>query len=406
MKLLSTLSKFARNPVDEDNLEAELLMKKGKNVIQLNRGDPTFYFHTPKYIVDAYIRALKDGHTNYSSGIGIEELRTAVSKRYKRLYNVRIHPDNIITTQATSEAIMFVNMALVEKGDRAILFKPYYPFYPPNLKLFGGESIIEEYDEKSGWNIDTQSLERSVRQDMGGGRRAKYIMITNPNNPTGTVLGRKTLEEIVDIANNYGITLISDEIYDEIIYNNAKFTSIANVAKGVPHIILNGAAKDFDATGFKVGFIIIPGEDRISLEIRRRLVKLATLRICPNTPAQYAMVEGINNVTEHKRALRAMVKGIERRSNMVVRTLNDTPYFDAVRPNSAFYVFPRINFGMLKLKTDREFVERLLIEKGVQIVRGSVFGSPSHVRIVALADERTITKALTNINEFCKKYSR
>lgn len=267
MGITSGRSRYANNPIEEEDKVADKLAERGRKIIKLNRGDPTAYFKTPKYIIDAYIAALKEGRTGYSDHTGVRRLREAVADRYRRLYDLRTDADHVLITQGLSEAIMLINAALINPGDKAVLFKPDYPLYAPYLKLYGGQEIAGCYEERYGWNIDTDHLKRMLKKELKG-KKPKYMMITNPNNPTGTVLDRKVLEEVVDIANEHGILLVSDEIYDEIIYNGAKFTSMCKLAKGIPHIVLNGASKDYDATGFRIGFVLIPENDPVSNEIR------------------------------------------------------------------------------------------------------------------------------------------
>lgn len=402
--ILSRRSRFVHNPLEEDDRIARQLSMEGKNVLKLNRGDPPYYFPTPKYMVDAYIKALKDGKTGYSENRGIAELREEVSRRYKRLYNVDSSADSSIITQGVSETIGFMNAALIDGGDTAILFRPYYVLYAPELGLYGGKAFVEDYDEGNNWQIDTDSLRKSVGKASMGTRRPKYMMITNPNNPTGTVLSRKVLEEIVEIANENKIFLISDEIYDEITYNKARFSSVSQLARGVPHAILNGASKGYDATGFRLGYIFIPENDRTSNEVRSKMEDFANARLCPNAPAQYAFAEGLRNTKEHNKAIKSMVNQIEQRVNACTDEINKSEYLSTVRPNGAFYILPKINMKKLRIRSDKEFVDRLLREECIHVTRGSGFGAKDHIRIVALAKKQTLIDTIKRINRFCERH--
>ncbi len=402
--ILSKRSKFVYNVLEEDDRLAQKLSSEGKNILKLNRGDPPHYFPTPKYMVDAYIDALKAGKTGYSMNRGVPELRSEVAKRFKRLYGVDCDEDSAIITQGVSETIGFMNAALIDEGDRAILFKPYYTIYIPELGLYGGTALIEEYDEESGWQIDTDKLRKNIKSELKGAKKPKYIMLTNPNNPTGTVLSRNVLEEIVDIANEHEIFLISDEIYDEIVYNKAKFTSISQIAKGVPHAILNGASKGYDATGFRVGYILIPGNDKTSSEVRAKMEDFANARLCPNAPAQYAFAAGLANQKEHGKAIKHMVGEIEKRVNACTDEINKSEYLSTVRPNGAFYIFPKVRMEKLKIRSDRDFVDGLLREEHIQVTRGSGFGASGHIRLVALAEKEVLTSTIKRINKFCERH--
>ncbi|MDE1851942.1 MAG: aminotransferase class I/II-fold pyridoxal phosphate-dependent enzyme [Candidatus Micrarchaeota archaeon] len=402
----SEFSVYAENPIEEEDVVAERLEMQGKKILKLNRGDPAVYFPTMKYMIDAYVKALREGKTRYSDFAGIRPLREAVAARYRRLYGTNVDAEDIVITNGVSEALMFINSVLINKGDKAVFFRPYYPLYIPDLKINGGNPIIERYSEERNWEVDTDSLERSIRKDLKAKKRLKYLVITNPNNPTGTVLEPNALRELVEIAKNHDMVLISDEIYDEITFNGAKYTSVSKLAEGIPHIILNGASKDFDATGFRIGFTIIPGKDNVSKELRRRIAEYAKLRLCVNTPAQYAVAEGISNVSEHNKGIRKLVAEIERRINFAAKRINESQYMSVVQPRGAYYLFPRLDMKAMKFKDDREFVDKLLKEKDVQLTRGSGFGEPGHIRIVGLPPKDILETALNRIEDFCKAHSR
>lgn len=406
--MLSKRSRFATNPIREEDAEAAILRKKGKEIIKLNTGDPPAYFPTPKYIIDAYIKALKEGKTGYSRSEGIDELVAVVQKRYKSMYNLDIGYDDVITTQGISEGIFFLNSALIDDNDYAIVFRPYFPAYISNLYMNGGNAIFDNYDEERHWNINPDALRNTIRQvkKTKKGRHIKYIIIANPCNPTGSVLDKNILEEIVDISNDNDILIISDEIYDEIIYNGAKFTSISEIAKGIPYVLLNGASKDYDATGFRIGFMIVPGTDRTSIKLKEKFAEYARMRLSVNTPSQYATAEAMGNLKEHSKSIESMVNEIAKRVNFAVDRLEENPYIEVVRPRGAFYIFPRIKFNELRIKDDSEFVKRMLLDYGVQITRGSGFGSPGHIRLVGLAPKEILGYAIDKINTLCRSKAK
>jgi len=405
MSALSYRSRQAKNPIEEEDRVADMLARQGKKVIKLNRGDPAVYFKTPDYVIDAYKRALDSGKTHYTDPVGVPELRQAVADRYKRLYGLETNAGKVIVTQGVSEALLMLNFTLINRGDKGILFRPYYPIYIPYLRIFGGGTVMERYAEGNCWNVDTDSLERSLKKHAKS-KRVKYMMITNPNNPTGTVLSRSTLEEVVNLANEYDLLLISDEIYDELVFNKAKFTSICQVAQGISYAILNGASKNFDATGFRLGFILMPGEHKNSEAIREALKRYATMRLSANAPGQYALAEAMNNEKEHKKAIGAMVKELESRVNFTTKRVNESRFMHAVVPKGAFYIFPRVDFSRLALRNDRTFVDELLREEQVQITRGSGFGDEGHVRIVSLAPKEILESAINRIDSFCRRHER
>ena len=404
----SKRSEFVKNAILELDPAAEKLRKGGRDIIKLNRGDPPLYFKTPKYIIDAYVEALKENQTFYSNGAGTSELKEAVSKRYRRLYKVNVEEDGVICTAGVTEALLFINHALIEKKEGAVIFKPYYPLYLPRLMSEGGSPTFGFQDMRDGWAIHLDDLEAKLRKlgRHGRSKMARYMLITNPCNPTGRVFSRGVLKEVVDIANNNGILLVSDEIYDEFVFNGARFTSVSQVAKGVPHIILNGSSKVYDSTGFRIGFMLIPGEDRESEALKQKFVDYATTRLSLNTPAEHAVAEAIGNVGEHRGAVAGMVGAIKKRVDIAVKCLSENPAMDVIRPNGTFYLFPRIDLSRFDFGDGDVFAKKALFEAWVEITRGSAFGSPSNFRIVALPDEKTLALAIERINRMCRKHMK
>lgn len=404
MGILSKRSEYADNPIEEEDRVADELVGEGKSIIKLNRGDPAVYFRTPKYMVDAYVRALRAGRTCYSDPRGVRELREAVARRYLRKYGLRTDAEHVLVTQGLSEAIAMLNAALIDRGDLAVLFRPSYPLYRQYLKLYGGDEVDGRYDERRGWSVEADALARTLKA-LPKGRKPKYMLVTNPNNPTGTVMGRDVLKELVDLANEHGILLIGDEIYDELVFGGTRFTSLCELARGMPYAIMNGASKDFDATGFRLGFLLMPEDDATSAAVREKLADFAMLRLSSNTPAQYAFAEGLNNHAEHERALKPMLKRIEERVAFATKLVNESGNMETVAPRGAYYLFPKINPRRFRFKDDREFVDRLLKEECVQITRGSGFGGKDHVRLVALPTKDVLESAIGRINDFCGRHA-
>jgi aspartate/methionine/tyrosine aminotransferase len=399
--ILSERSKYSVNPIEETNNAARELEQQGKRITRLNIGDPTRYFPTPKYIIEAYVDALRNGKTSYTTAGGLPELREAVAGEYRGQADVGA--DDVLITSGVSEALMFLNSIMINDGDSALIMRPYYSMYNSFLNIMGGESVYADLDEKTGWGLDTDALSRMLAMER---KHIKYMMLANPNNPTGTVLGRKELAEIADLANEHGIVLISDEIYDRITFNGAKFTSIAEMAKGMPHIILNGASKVLDATGFRIGYVIIPEKDAGSESLKRKLAEYTTLRLSANTPAEHAVLEGLRNKAERKKSVEHMVREIADRCNYATDLVNGSEYMEAVRPKGAFYIFPRVRMDALRIRDDKELVDRLLKEELVLLSRGSGFGAESHVRIVGLPTKDVLELAITKLDAFLSRNRR
>ncbi len=404
--VLSASSKYVYSAIREEDDFADGLRKQGKTVVKLSSGDPALYYPTPKYIIDAYVEALVKGKTSYSRSQGVIELVDAVIERYRSRYGLSMGERDVMVTSGVAEALTFLNSALLDPGDTALILKPYYTQYPVAIRMFGGRFLLGQYDESDDWNIDLEGLAKLFRRKGKGSRGVKYLLMTNPNNPTGTVLPRRALEEVVELANEHHVLLVSDEIYDEIIFGGGSFTSVGELAKGMPHVILNGASKAFDATGFRIGYVLVPEGDRKSDELKRKITDYCRVRLCANTPAQYAIASAMNNRAEHQKTVSKMVESIEGIVETAMKLLGENPSLSAVRPNGAFYIFPKIDMRSLDFADDKEFVHALLGEKLVQTTRGSGFGAPNHFRIVALAPKDVMSDSIERINEFCRKHSR
>jgi len=405
IEVLSKRSRFAKNVISKESKFAVELTKKGRDIIKLNTGDPAKFFKTPKYIIDAYVSALRKNMTGYSKGDGTLELKKAVSKRYKRMYKMDVDDKSIIITNGVSEALFYLNSEIINNGDKAVLFKPYYPQYLAYLMMHDGKAVSERYNIKNNYGLNIDSLNRKLKK-LPKRKLPKYMLINTPNNPTGTVLNKCTLKEVVDVANEYESILISDEIYDEILLGNTKFISIGEVAKGVPHIILNGASKNFDATGFRLGFVVIPEHDKISVQIKDRLYDYVLTRLSANTPAQHAITEALNNVSQHKKELSVMLKEIEARINLSFKILSENEYIDITKPDAAFYLFPKLHINELKFRNDTEFMMKLLEKEGIWIREGCGFGMKNYFRVVSLADKNILNDSLNRMNAFCKQNAK
>ena len=396
--------KQVENPISELVEIAEKLKKNGEDVLNLGIGDPARYMKTPKFIISAYIEALKTGRTFYEDWDGNIKLKNSVKVRYHDLYNVEYSEDDIILTQGVSEALQFTNTSILKKGETALIIAPFFTQYLPNIVMEGAVPIFGYHDFSKDWDIDIESIENALK--LYKKNKPKYILVTNPNNPTGTVPSEKSLKEVVELAKDNDIFLISDEIYDELLFNNANFTSMSKVAKNTPYMILNGASKNLFATGFRVGFCIIPEDDKKSTELKQAVSMLANSRLSANTPAEYAVAEGVSNKAERKKFLSDVLPRIQKTSNFAHKLCNESNFLEAVKPNSAFYIFPRINLDSLKIKNDKEFTELLLKEEHLQTIRGSGFGMNGFIRLVTLPKEEIIEDAFSRIERFCKKHKK
>jgi alanine-synthesizing transaminase len=381
---------------------AEEIKKTGAEIYNASIGDPVPYLGPAKYVLKAYAKALKEGKVYYSRSPGDFEFLDEIAKRYKRLYSLDVDPSKIFVTQGLSEAVAFLAESLMEKGRGAVLFNPYYPVYAPTVKLFDGTVVLSELNEKKDWAPSKDDLEENIRKAKSAGIDLKFILIINPNNPTGSMCSRKDLQDVVEVAKNNDLLIISDEIYDEMILVKEKMTCIGELAKGVPHILMNGLSKNWGGTGFRIGWMAIPEDDDGSRKLREGFVNLSTMRLSASTPAQIAGVEALRNVKAHRRYLKYLVKNIRERAEFMQKRLNEIPGVSCQKAKGAFYLFPKIDLSRTKFKNDKEFCTELLRKEHVWVTRGSGFGLDSHLRTTVLPPVEILGKVAQGIENLMR----
>ena len=368
---------------------ARKLELQGKSVDYLNIGDPVQYgFQPPDNVKNALISAIKNGQNYYSSSEGLPDLRKAIADKENEK-GFSISGDDVLVTNGVSEALDMVIASIVEEGDEVLLPGPYYPPYASYVRLHGGVPIE--------FGVDLQNSAPDL-EDIRSKITPKTVAICliSPNNPTGVVFNEKSLEDLVDIANENNLYVICDEIYDQIIYDE-KFSGIGKVSGNSPVIILNGFSKVHLMTGWRIGYIAFNQSPQLE-SIKEHLPKLARVRIATNMPVQYAALESLRGPQDY---IKTFVEDLKKRRDLVVKRLNEIPGLSCSTPRGAFYAFPKIENN--RFSTDQEFVLKLLESKGVLTVHGSGFGSTygsGHFRLVFLPETEILESALNKIEDF------
>jgi len=375
---------------------AKHIAKTGKKIYYLNIGDPVaFDFDTPAHIKQALREAVESGENAYSPSEGLPELRQAIAQKEKRINNVNISAENVIVTTGISEGIQMVMAALIDVGDEILLPGPTYPPYISYAKFFGGKPITYETVEENGWQPNIDDLRKKISKKTRG------IVIINPNNPCGALYEEKIVKQILNLAGEYDLPVLSDEIYDQIIYEK-RFVSTAYLAKDVPVIGLNGFSKAHLMTGWRLGYLYFHDSNDELQELKQCIEKEARIRLCANTPVQKAAVTALNGPQDH---VKELVGKLRQRRDLAWKRLNEIEGISCTKPEGAFYVFPKIHGVGLKWKTDMEFVLELLKETGVLLVHGSgfdpVYGA-KHVRGVFLPPVETLDQAINEIEHFMR----
>jgi alanine-synthesizing transaminase len=361
----------------------------GKEIIYLNIGDPVrFDFKTPDHIKRALVDAVIRDENYYTDSEGLPELRLAIAKKEsEKGFNAT--EEDIIVTNGVSEGLDMTMASIVDPSAEVLMPGPYYPPYASYAKFYGGRPVEFTLHEDGRPNLE----------DLRGKitARSRALCIISPNNPTGEVFDRKSLQQLIDIATEYELYVICDEIYDKIVFDS-QFTGIGKVAKDAPIILLNGFSKAYLMSGWRCGYICMNSSSKKLGALREDIPKLARVRIAANLPVQIAAVQALQGSQEH---IPKMVDKLRTRRDYVVKRLNAMGIQCKV-PHGAFYIFAKINLDS-RWKDDKQFVIDLLNNTGVLTVHGSGFGSTygsGHFRIVYLPPEEMLEKAMDKLERF------
>ena len=376
---------------------AEHLLKARKKIYYLNIGDPVaFDFPTPTHIKQALCKAVEENENHYSPSDGLPDLRQAIAEKEKRVNSVNISAEDILVTSGISEGIEMLLAALVEKGDEILFPGPTYPPYISYAKFFEGTPVSYETIEEEGWQPNLDDLRSKISD------KTRALVITNPNNPTGSLYGKKMVKQMLDIAGEHKLLVISDEIYDQITYSQ-DFASTAYLAKDIPVVGLNGFSKVYRMTGWRLGYIYFKAQNNQLTELKQTIEKECRIRICANTPVQKAGIAALNGPQDH---IKEYVAKLKQRGDYAWKRLNEIEGLSCAKPEGAFYVFPKIHEVGSRWKTDMDFVLHLLKETGVLTVNGSgfdtIYGS-GHFRVVFLPPTEMLEEAFNEIERFMKK---
>jgi alanine-synthesizing transaminase len=373
---------------------AKDLEAKGNEIIYLNIGDPVrFDFDTPNHLKSALCEAVKEGENWYGASEGVLELREAICRKEKQTDGIDLSPEDVVVTAGVSEGILFTMAALVDQGDELLVPGPTYPPYTSYSKFFGGKPISYRTIEEDGWRPDLADIESKISA------KTKGIVLINPNNPCGAVYDSKTVAGITELADQNDLIVLSDEIYDRIVYEERP-SSTARVAKDSSIIALNGFSKVYLATGWRVGYLYFHDLDGKLDGIKESVKKQARIRLCANTPMQKAAIAALNGPQEH---IQKMVAKLRKRRDYAWERLNQIEGITCTKPKGAFYIFPKVHGVGQYWKTDLEFVLEVLRKTGVLFVHGSGFCETygtGHFRSVFLPSIENLAHAFDLLEQF------
>lgn len=363
------------------------LKKQGVDVISLGIGEPDF--DTPQNICEAMIKATLGGKTHYTPNKGIPELRNAISQKLARDNDLHYGEEEIICTVGVSEGVYISISAFLNEGDEILIPDPAWLNYGHVANLNGGKIVRYNLKAINNFQIDIQELNSLVSN------KTKAIVILNPSNPTGSVLSRETLEAVANFARENDLLVISDEIYEKIIYDNNKHISIASLPDMRERtIVLNGFAKSYAMTGWRLGYIAAPQE------LIPPMAKLHSyLTTSASTMVQYGGVEALQGPQD---SLNAMVAEFQTRRDLVYSELSKINGIKCNKPEGAFYLFADVSGTGLNAE---KFSEYLLTEARVAVIPGTVFGvsAVNEVRISYASSLETLREAVSRIRKACEK---
>ena len=381
--------------------EADRMASNGVRILKLNIGNPApFHFTAPDEIIRDMIHTLTEAE-GYSESKGIFSARKAVMQ-YCQLKGIAgVDVDDIYTGNGVSELITMSMQGLLDNGDEILLPAPDYPLWTASVSLAGGTPVHYMCDEQNEWNPDIADLESKITP------RTKGIVLINPNNPTGALYSREVLEEIVRIADKYGLILFADEIYDRLVMDGLTHISVAAIAPHVPCVTFNGLSKSHRVAGFRCGWMVISGDKSRIKGYIEGLNLLSSMRLCSNVPAQHIIQTALGGYQSADKLLCPGGRIYEQRE-FIYNALNAIDGVSAVKPKAAFYIFPRFDKAKFNLKDDERFVLDFLRKKKILLVQGTAFNypEPDHARIVYLPTVKELGYAADELRDFLQTYSQ
>lgn len=368
---------------------AKKLKAQGRDIIDLTLGQPDF--PTPKKIGEAAIEAIKNGSASFYTQVGgLPALKTAVQKYWENFYGYSIDTPQILVTAGAKFALYAYFMATIDPGDEVIIPAPYWVSYVDQVKMAQGTPVIVEAKQENHFKVTVAQLEQARTA------KTKILLLNSPSNPTGMIYTKKELEEIGEWAVENDLLILADDIYHRLVYNGAEFTAISSLSTAIRQrtTIINGVSKTFAMTGWRIGVAV--GDP----EIIAAMTKIASQTTSnPTAVAQYAAIEAFRGSDT---AFDQMHRAFEERLNKIYNQLLEVPGFEVVKPNGAFYLFPKVTKAMeLKGFSDvTTFTTAILEEAGVALVTGEGFGSPENVRLSYATSLENLEKAVQRLKDW------
>lgn len=385
-----------RGPVVE---EASRMEENGMEIMKLNIGNPApFGFSAPEEVILDMMSSIRASQ-GYSDSRGIFSARKAIMQ-YCQLKGIPdVSMNDIYTGNGVSELINLCMQALLNDGDEILIPAPDYPLWTGTATLAGGKAVHYICDEQSGWYPDIEDMKKKITS------RTKGIVVINPNNPTGSLYPKEILEQIVDLAREHDLILFSDEIYDRLVFDGQEHISTAALAPDRFCVTFNGLSKSHMVAGFRAGWMVLSGPKEHAKGYIEGIRMLSNMRLCSNVPAQSIIQTCLGGYQSVREYVKPGGRIYEQRE-FIYKALMDIPGITAVKPQAAFYIFPKIDVKKFNIRDDEQFALDLLREKRVLLVGGGGFNwkEPDHFRIVYLPCLEDLETAVGKLRDFLRTY--
>tara|TARA_B100000287_G_scaffold416559_1_gene451374 strand:+ start:24 stop:1208 length:1185 start_codon:yes stop_codon:yes gene_type:complete len=392
MSIISdSLQRIKPSPTIAVTQKARELRAAGKDVIGLGAGEPDF--DTPNNIKNAAIKAIKGGDTKYTAVDGTPALKNAIIKKFKKENNLKYSSEEITVGTGGKQVLYNAFMATLNKADEVIIPAPFWVSYPDMVLLAGGKPKIIKCSESDNFKLTPKKLKKAIS------KKTKWLILNSPSNPTGASYTKAEIVKLSKVlAKHKRIHILSDDIYEHITYDKSKYFTIAQIANLKNRTLtMNGVSKSYAMTGWRIGYAGGPKE---IIKAIRKVQSQSTSN--PSSVSQAAAVEALNGT---QKFIKIRSKEFKKRRDFVVKSLNNIKGINCLTPNGAFYVFPSCK-GLLnkktKLKTDTDFVQKLLEKSNVAVVQGSAFGLDGYFRISYATSMQNLKKAMDRIKSFCE----
>lgn len=381
-----------RNMIEAQRMEAE-----GQRVLKLNIGNMApFGLSAPESMVRSVIAHLPESE-GYADSRGIYSARTAVANYYQA-HGLDVDVDQVLLGNGVSELISMVLQGMINIGDEILVPAPDYPLWTAQVTLTGGTAVHYLCDESNGWQPDLDDIRSKITP------RTRGIVVINPNNPTGAVYSLQTLQAIAELAREHGLILLSDEIYEKIVYAGQHIHTASIAGPDVLCLTFSGLSKAYRVCGYRSGWLVVTGPLRLAESLWEGLILLSNMRMCANVPAQHAVQTALGGY----QSIEDLVKPggrLHDQLELSAKLLNEIPGVSCVPAKAALYLFPRLDQEVFGITDDEDWCLELLRKKKILVSHGRGFNwpHPDHFRLVALPEEEVLVEALGRLAEFCEE---